>query len=73
MFREHIWQEADAILFLAGRLTFYKPDGTRGAGNSGGPSVLVAYGDENVACLQQCGLPGALVTGWEFRAESPRN
>jgi hypothetical protein len=67
MFREHIWQQADAILFLAGRLTFYRPDGTKGTGNSGGPSVLVAYGRENVECLRRCGLPGALVTGWSVQ------
>ena len=67
MFREHIWEEADAILFLAGRLTFYLPDGTRGKGNSGGPSVLVAYGDKAVRKLRKCLLPGALVTDWEFR------
>lgn len=67
MFCNHIWQEADGILFLAGRLTFYKPDGTKGAGNSGGPSVLIAYGKQNVEALRTCGLPGALVTGWEFR------
>lgn len=66
MFSAHIWQEADAILFLAGRLTFFKPDGTKGKGNSGGPSVLVAYGKHNANCLKTCGLPGAFVTGWEF-------
>lgn len=67
MFGRHIWQEADAILFLAGRLTFYRPDGTRGKGNSGGPSVLVAYGKANVERLKRCNLPGALVTGWKLQ------
>lgn len=67
MFREHIWEEADAILFLAGRLTFHRPDGSKGAGNSGGPSVLVAYGEQNVDRLRRSGLPGALVTKWECR------
>lgn len=42
---------ADAFLFIKGRLTFYKLDGTKGKGNSGGPSVLIAYGRENVESL----------------------
>lgn len=65
MFREHIWDTADAILFLAGRLTFHRPDGSKAPGNSGGPSVLVAYGAENVEALRECKLPGAFVRGWE--------
>lgn len=65
MFGSHIWREADAVLFLYGRLTFYRPDGSKGAGNSGGPSVLIAYGESNVEALRRSGLPGALVTKWE--------
>ena len=68
MFSEHIWQEATALFFLAGRLTFYRPDGTKAQGNSGGPSVIVAYGDKAVERLRKCKLPGAFVTQWEFRA-----
>lgn len=65
MFRTHIWQCADAILFLHGRLTFYRPDGTKAKGNSGGPSVLIAYGKDNVEALQQCKLAGSLVHNWQ--------
>lgn len=71
MFSEHIWHQADAILFIAGRLTFYKPDGTKGKGNSGGPSVLIAYGDRATQKLRTCGFPGALVTKWELQNMSP--
>lgn len=67
MFRRHIWQQADAVLFLAGRLTFFLPDGSKARGNSGGPSVLVAYGSRNVDALRRCGLPGALVTNWTIQ------
>lgn len=67
MFRSHIWSQADAILFLYGRLTFHKPDGRKAKGNSGGPSVLIAYGKQNVQSLRDCGLPGALVTKWELQ------
>ena len=67
MFQKHIWLEADAILFLAGRLHFYLPNGQRAKGNSGGPSVLIAYGKKNIQSLRDCGLPGALVTGWRVQ------
>ena len=44
MFFDAVWGKASAILFIRGRLTFHRPDGTRGESNSGGPSVLIAYG-----------------------------
>lgn len=65
MFQLHVWSRADAILFLAGRLHFHYPDGRRAKGNSGGPSILIAYGGRNVEALAACGLPGALVTKWQ--------
>lgn len=46
MFFRHVWPHASALLFLKGRLTFAMPDGTmsKAGHNSGGPSVLIAYG-----------------------------
>ena len=61
MFHAWVWQRADAVLFLAGRPTFYRPDGIRARGNSGGPICLIAYGPENVEALRSSGLKGALV------------
>ena len=49
-------------LFLEGRLYFYQLDGTRAKGNSGGPSVLLAYGEANARLLRQCPLKGAYCT-----------
>ena len=63
-FQEQVFQKADAILFLAGRLTFYTIEGRKAPHNSGGPSCLVAYGQENVSELMRCyenKLPGYLV------------
>jgi hypothetical protein len=59
-FFEYVWDKADAILFLKGRLKFHTPDGGLG-GTAGSPSVLIAYGEENVKALETCGLPGKLV------------
>ena len=59
-FFDFVWGKADAILFLKGRLKFHHPDGTIG-GTAGSPSVLIAYGKENVKALETCGLAGKLV------------
>lgn len=54
------WQHADAMLFLRRRLHFHRIDGSR-AGNSGAPSVLIAFGEANVTALRRSGLKGAFV------------
>ena len=61
MFHKYVWSEADALLFLKGRLYFHRPDGTRAPGNAGGPSVLIAYGAKNASALENSGLVGAFV------------
>lgn len=45
-FFRNVWPVATAVLFIRGRLTFHYPDGSapRNGANSGGPSVLIAYG-----------------------------
>ena len=62
-FFAHVWPTAAALLFVRGRLHFHKPDGARAKQNSGGPSVLIAYGENNAAALAACGIPGALCRG----------
>lgn len=61
MFFDYVWERASAILFLRGRLHFHRPDGARAAGNSGAPSCLVAYGDENALTLANSGIEGKIV------------
>ena len=51
IFFPYIWDYADSIFFVKGRLNFYHIDGTRGDANSGAPSVLIAYGKENTKRL----------------------
>ena len=55
-----VWDYAAAILFIKGRLRFWTKEGREG-GTAGAPSVLIAYGKENVMSLEKCGLPGRLV------------
>lgn len=56
-----VWEEADAVMFLRGRLHFHRPDGTRAKLNGGAPSVLVAYGKDDAERLFDSGLDGAFV------------
>lgn len=53
MFFDHVWTKADALLFFKGRLYFHHVNGERARANAGAPSVLIAYGDENVEALKR--------------------
>jgi hypothetical protein len=64
-FVEQVWRKASAVMFLHGRLFFHHPDGSRAKGNSGGPSCLVAYGDDDAQRLRYSGLSGSIVSGWD--------
>ena len=61
---EPIWQRAAVILFMADRIHFHRPDGSRQPANSGAPPLLAAFGDEAAQRLYRCGIAGALVTRW---------
>lgn len=63
-FVEQVWERADSVMFLHGRLFFHHPDGSRAKGNSGGPSCLVAYGEYDVKRLWESKLIGTIVSGW---------
>jgi len=54
-FFDNVWPHASALLFLRGRVSFFKPDGSPSpkGHNSGGPSVLIAYGDQAKARLSK--------------------
>lgn len=66
-----IWERAEGILFVRGRICFLQPDGTRirmtpsgpkKTGNAGHASVLVAYSDFDVEkLLKQTVLRGVLI------------
>lgn len=58
-----VWGKASALLFLHKRVRFCDTSGRPGT-QPCAPSVLVAYGGGNAACLASCGLTGAFVTGW---------
>lgn len=61
MFFEHVWNKADAVLFLEGRLYFHHVSGEVAKANAGAPSVLVAYGKNNVEDLKRSEIPGRII------------
>ena len=61
MFFEHVWRKASAVLFIEGRLHFHHVTGERAKANSGAPSVLVAYGENNIDALINSGIRGYLI------------
>ena len=61
---EPVWRHASAILFLADRIKFCRPDGSEQPANSGAPPVLVAFGDECAERLRTACIPGFLITQW---------
>lgn len=69
-FFRSVWPHASALLFLRGRVTFHYPDGStpRNGANSGGPSVLIAYGRPAAARLLRAEDLGAYVANDVARA-----
>jgi hypothetical protein len=67
MFFAAVWPKASAIVFVRGRLTFARPDGSspKTGHNSGGPSVLIGYGARAVDRLKAVADLGHLI---ELRA-----
>lgn len=61
MFFCYVWECADAVLFLRGRLHFHHVTGERAIANAGAPSCLVAYGKHNAEALRASGLQGFFV------------
>lgn len=61
MFFDYVWENADALLFIDGRLYFHHVDGTRAKANAGAPSVLIAYGIENAKILRDCNINGKFI------------
>jgi len=69
-FHRWVWQQADSVLFLKGRLKFYRVDGTRGQ-NANAPSCLVSYTEFDTTMLEISNLPGQLVRLGQLREVPP--
>jgi hypothetical protein len=60
-FFESVWNRADAIYFIKGRLTFHHVDGARAKANGGCPSCLVIFGKDNIESVNDSALEGKMV------------
>lgn len=60
MFFDSVWDKADALFFIKGRIKFFHVDGTEG-GPAGAPSVLVAYGKQNAERLKKINIDGKFI------------
>jgi len=61
MFFNYVWNKANSILFIKGRVFFCFADGKQAKTNSGAPSCLVAYGKNNTQKLKDSGIEGKLL------------
>ncbi len=62
-FQNYVLSKADAILWIERRIRFLTPDGAKAPNTAGAPSVLAAYGPQNVSALFSCGLGGIITVG----------
>lgn len=60
-FHNYVFNKASSLFFFKGRIKFYKPDGTESSTNGGAPSVLIAYGKENIKTLKNLKIEGELI------------
>lgn len=61
-FQQHVFPNAKLMLFIAGRLRFWRVDGTEGD-SCAAPSVLIAFDESNARQLAASGIAGAFVAG----------
>lgn len=59
-FFSSVWEKADALYFIKGRLRFYHVTGEQGQ-SAGAPSVLVAYGKANAEALKTISIKGKYI------------
>jgi len=59
--QQSIFPASDGVLFLAGRVRFFRPNGTQGDCASA-PSALIAFGKLNARILRTCSLKGVWMT-----------
>jgi hypothetical protein len=60
VFFNFIWDYADAVLFVKGRIKFFNLEGKQ-VGTPGAPSVFIAYEKENAKALKESGIEGKFI------------
>ena len=57
-YQDYVFPHATSILYKRGRIHFHYLDGTRAKSNSGAPSVIIAYGENNADAIEDSGIKG---------------
>lgn len=60
LFYDLIFPNADSILFIKGRLSFYHASGEQG-GTAGAPSCLISFDAANTEILKNSGIEGKFI------------
>lgn len=60
-FHRYVWPVAAGVLFIRGRLRFLLPDGSSSRKDAGAPSILLAYGDEDLERLAAAPIDGSFL------------
>lgn len=68
-FFDHCWDGADSVLFVKRRIRFLLPDGSKG-GTGTVPSVMLAYGENNVQAIDRM-LASGVLEGKHIRLTAP--
>jgi len=61
MFFDQVWNKADSLLFIEGRLFFHHVNGEKAKHNSGAPSVLISYDMTNSYILKNSNIKGKFI------------
>lgn len=61
MFFKHVFERADSIVFIKGRIKFYHVDGSKPEFTSGAGSCLIAYGVNNAEVLKESVKSGKII------------
>lgn len=59
-FHSEVFERADAVFFLKGRIAFISPVTGRPVKGNNADSILVAFGEENILAIKNSGLEGVL-------------
>ena len=60
-FFNYVWDRADALFFIKGRISFYHVTGESQAGTLAAPTVLIAYGQNNIEVLRNLKIKGKFI------------
>ncbi len=58
VFHNYVFAHAHSLFFLKGRISFFDVNGKKSNGAAGSPSVLIAYGKNNVEAIENSNLKG---------------